>query len=491
MPDAPSNRTPPTLRALDEPHHQTLAIARSPQQAVPASIGTLVSVDTLLAETGQLAHYRFVKQLGRGGMGVVFLAEDTKLCRPVALKVMLGPLVAQPEARERFLREARAAAAVKHDHVVTIYEVDEEHNIPFIVMEFLRGNSLEHYLDKKGPPGWGQVLRLAREMAAGLAAAHERGLIHRDIKPANVFLEAPGGRVKLLDFGLARFDDDDTMRTEVGAVMGTPAYMAPEQAAGQRVDQRADLYSLGAVLYTVCTRRPPFLGPTPLAVLTALAVERPKPVEERNPEVPPALAELIGRLLARRPEDRPQTANEVGQALRAIERPRGPKGDGEPSLTMAPMEVEVEPEPTLPVSDETIAAPTEHLAAPQRKRRRRTRAHSKHNWTRLIGRLVAGLALVVVCIVLIHAATRPGSPASRTEGPDKGTPTTVPKPAADAKPTTATPTRPEPINPEPGVVEPKEGPGAKEFPPLPPPKKEPFPPLLPPKKGPFRTPWSK
>src|SRR5262249_14162119 len=158
-----------------------------------------------------------------GGMGQVLLAEDTQLLRPVALKVMLPHLAAHASARQRFLREARSAAAVKHYHIVTIYEVGEDRGTAFIAMEYLRGSSLEQYLPSKGTPPIAHVLRIGREIAEGLAAAHERGLIHRDIKPANIWLEAPDGRIKLLDFGLARPQAEDAQITGTGAVLGTPS----------------------------------------------------------------------------------------------------------------------------------------------------------------------------------------------------------------------------------------------------------------------------
>jgi serine/threonine protein kinase len=199
-------------------------------------------------ELGRLAHYRVLKELGRGGMGCVLLAEDTKLQRHVALKVMLPRFARDARAKERFLREARAAARIKHDHVITIFQVDEANGVPFIALEFLEGAPLDKYLKNKGALPLALALRIAREMAEGLAAAHQQGLIHRDIKPGNVWLEAPKGRVKILDFGLARAAADDTHLTQSGAIVGTPAFMAPEQARGEKVDGRCDLFSLGVVL---------------------------------------------------------------------------------------------------------------------------------------------------------------------------------------------------------------------------------------------------
>jgi hypothetical protein len=281
-------------------------------------------------EVGTLGPYRVVRLLGRGGMGEVYLAIDARLNRRLALKVMLPQFAADPAARGRFLREARAAATVTHDHVVTVYEAGELRGAPYIAMQLLRGCPLDEYLRRKGGLTVPQILRVAREAAAGLAAAHAAGLVHRDVKPANLWLEAPHGRVKVLDFGLARPVDADVELTKSGAVIGTPAYMSLEQARGEKVDARADLFSLGAVLYRLCTGRLPFDGPTVMAVLTALGTEDPPPVRELNPAVPPPLADLIHHLLARKPADRPSSAAEVVRRARADADPAAPAPDPDP-----------------------------------------------------------------------------------------------------------------------------------------------------------------
>ncbi|HXG46836.1 MAG TPA: serine/threonine-protein kinase, partial [Methylomirabilota bacterium] len=176
----------------------------------------------------RLDHFRILKLLGQGGMGAVYLAEDTRLGRQVALKTLRPELAAKPAARERFLREARLAAAVEHEHIVPIYHVGEADGIPYLAMPVLKGQSLDELLKRSPKPSVAQVVRLARQIAEGLAAAHARGLIHRDIKPGNIWIEPTvGGRVKILDFGLARPQQDDTHLTQSGAVVGTPAYMAP------------------------------------------------------------------------------------------------------------------------------------------------------------------------------------------------------------------------------------------------------------------------
>ncbi len=270
-------------------------------------------------EIGRLGDYRILKALGDGGMGHVFLAEDTRLKRPVALKLMAPILAGDEKSRVRFLREARAAASIQHENVVVIYEVNEANGLPYIAMERLKGMSLEDYFEKKNKlPGLSQTLRIAKEMLAGLAAAHDRGLVHRDIKPGNIWLEAPTGRVRLLDFGLAVQLETDRRVTSEGVIVGTPSYMAPEQARGGVVDHRADLFSLGVVLYRLCTGKLPFNGPNGMAVLVSISTDIPTPVRTHNPSIPIALDQLVQQLLAKNPNERPQSAANVIAALSAV-----------------------------------------------------------------------------------------------------------------------------------------------------------------------------
>jgi serine/threonine protein kinase len=268
----------------------------------------------------RLAHYKVLHKLGQGGMGWVLLAEDTKLARRVALKVMRRQHAEDEESRQRFKREAQAAAALNHDHIITIYQVDEDRGVPFFVMELLEGGTLQQRLEYPKPLSIGAAVRIAREIAEGLRHAHERGVVHRDIKPANIWLESPKGRVKILDFGLARHRDTKSGLTQQGEIVGTPHYMAPEQARGKAIDPRTDLFSLGCILYRMTAGKLPFAGETLLATLTAIAVDMPTPVRDLNPLVPPALADLIWRLLAKEPGDRPASAAEVIDDLVAIER---------------------------------------------------------------------------------------------------------------------------------------------------------------------------
>jgi serine/threonine-protein kinase len=283
---------------------------------------------------GLLGPYEVQEVIGRGGMGVVLKAFDPALSRVVALKALAPGLAGSPTARRRFVREARAAAAVSHQHVVPVHGVSEAGDLPFLVMQYVAGESLQTLLDRGGPLGVEAVVRVGLQTAEGLAAAHAQGLIHRDIKPANLLLEdrprpsgscpapPPGGRgpevhVKITDFGLARTTGDVGL-TQDGVVAGTPEYMAPEQARGEPVDHRADLFSLGSVLYACCTGVPPFRGPSTVAILCQVSERAPTPVRVRNPDVPGWLEALIDRLLAKDPAGRFQSAAEVAASLKGF-----------------------------------------------------------------------------------------------------------------------------------------------------------------------------
>jgi serine/threonine protein kinase len=263
---------------------------------------------------GRLDHYEILEVLGRGGMGTVLRARDTKLLRVIAIKALATPLAASGSARRRFAREARAAAAVRDEHVIDIHAVCDDVPVPYLVMEFIDGCNLDALLRKGGPLEVKEVLRIGIQIASGLAAAHRHGLIHRDVKPGNILLENGVQRVKLTDFGLARAADDASL-TRSGLIAGTPLYMAPEQAAGEPVDPRADLFSLGSVLYEMCTGRPAFRAATTVAVIRRVCDEAPRPIREINPDVPEPLCRLIERLHAKKPADRPASATEVADLL--------------------------------------------------------------------------------------------------------------------------------------------------------------------------------
>ena len=267
---------------------------------------------------GRLAHFEVVEVIGHGGMGVVLKALDACLQRYVAIKVLDPKFASDPHARKRFCREARAAAAISHDHVVGIHTVDETEpgGLPYLVMHYVAGESLQQRLDRGGPLELKEAVRIGMQIASGLAAAHAQGLIHRDIKPANILLEDGPGRVKITDFGLARAFADVRI-TQTGLVTGTPMFMAPEQARGEETDHRTDLFSLGSVLYALCTGKAPFPGSTPYLVLRQVTEEMPKPIKEINPDVPDWLVEIIDRLLAKNPDERFQSAADVARLLEA------------------------------------------------------------------------------------------------------------------------------------------------------------------------------
>jgi tRNA A-37 threonylcarbamoyl transferase component Bud32 len=279
-----------------------------------------VDVATFLRPTdkpgllGRLDHFEVIEVVGKGGMGVVLKAFDPKLHRLVALKLMAPHLAAHGGARKRFEREAKAVAAVRNEHVVAIHGVETDGPVPYLVMEFIGGVSLQDRLDRRGPAEVKETLRIGMQIATGLAAAHRHGLVHRDIKPANILLENGVERVKITDFGLARAADDANL-TQSGVVTGTPNYMSPEQAAGTPVDARSDLFSLGSVLYALCTGHPPFRAETPLAVLRRVCDDPVRPPREANPDVPEWLDAIVRKLLAKNPADRFQTATEVAELL--------------------------------------------------------------------------------------------------------------------------------------------------------------------------------
>ncbi|HTU18544.1 MAG TPA: bifunctional serine/threonine-protein kinase/formylglycine-generating enzyme family protein [Gemmataceae bacterium] len=271
-------------------------------------------------EMGRLGPYRVLKVLGAGGMGMVLLGEDPTLKRPVALKVMRPDIAKDNTARQRFLREAQATAAIDHHHIVPIHHVGEENGVPFIEMPLLKGEPLDTRLKRENRLPIAEAILIGKQIAEGLAEAHKNGLIHRDIKPANIWLSgeagAPGVVVKIVDFGLARaIVGEDVHLTQTGTIVGTPAYMAPEQAKSEKVDFRCDLFSLGAVLYRMLTGELPFKGHDTMALLMALAMDTPQPIASLNPEVPPALADLVMQLLLKEPSGRPASAKAVAEML--------------------------------------------------------------------------------------------------------------------------------------------------------------------------------
>jgi serine/threonine protein kinase len=263
---------------------------------------------------GYLDGYEVLEVIGQGGMGIVLKAHDPKLDRVVAIKVLSPALASVAGARERFLREARAAAAVNHEHVVAVHAVGETNRLPFLVMEYVNGRSLQDRIESEASLPLEDVLRIGLETASGLAAAHAHGLVHRDVKPANILLESGAQRVKITDFGLARAADDVHL-TRSGVLAGTPQYMSPEQAGGKAVDARSDLFSLGSLMYAICTGRPPFDAESLVGSIRQVSEGAPPPIRQLNPDVPDWLTEIVEKLLAKDPERRFQSASEVADLL--------------------------------------------------------------------------------------------------------------------------------------------------------------------------------
>lgn len=267
---------------------------------------------------GRLGHYDIEQFLGRGAFGIVLAGRDSKLNRPVAIKVLSPELASTSPPRKRFLREARAAASIRHQNVVSMYAVEED-PIPYLVMERIDGATLQDWIDQRGPLEVQEVIRFGGQLLAGLAAAHAVGVVHRDIKPSNLLIEGDAGQVlKISDFGLARAVDDASL-TQTGFTAGTPLYMSPEQAQGKTVDARSDLFSVASTLYAVSTGRPPFRARSTLAVLKRVAEETPRPIAEIVPEVPEWIRAIIRKLHSKRPEDRFESAQPAFELWRACE----------------------------------------------------------------------------------------------------------------------------------------------------------------------------
>ncbi len=269
-------------------------------------------------DLGTLGSYRVLSQIGRGGMGFVFRAEDKRLKRTVALKVMNKRVAATPHSRARFISEARAMAAVHHDNVATIFEVGEHSGTPFMAMEMLKGQTLEEFKQSKERPSFEKIIRFAKETAKGLAAAHAQGIVHRDIKPANIWVEEGTERVKILDFGLALAQTPVDQLSGRGSVVGTPGYLSPEQARTEPLDDRSDLYSLGVVLYELATGKLPLRSATVAGQLIAILAHQPQPIREINDKIPAPLADLIYKLLSKEARNRVNSAAELVQLLEQV-----------------------------------------------------------------------------------------------------------------------------------------------------------------------------
>jgi serine/threonine protein kinase/tetratricopeptide (TPR) repeat protein len=310
-------------------------LSRPKKRRIPANAASVIITDMAEVQpTGglvgrTLGHYRLLEALGSGGMGEVYLAEDTKLNRRVALKVLPAEMAAHPEKLVRFEREAKTIASLNHPGIVTVYSIDEVDGLRFITMEHVAGETLGKTIPQHGFP-LERLLPLAISLADALAAAHRQGILHRDLKPDNVML-TPDGRLKVLDFGLAKLRDDfpeegdrttkETQSvTQDGRIVGTVAYMSPEQAQALPVDNRSDIFSLGILLYEMATGERPFRGQTNLSVLSSILKDQPRSVSDLRDDIPRPLARMIQRTLEKRPEDRYQSTTDLRRDLEDLKR---------------------------------------------------------------------------------------------------------------------------------------------------------------------------
>ena len=263
----------------------------------------------------KIGRYSIVDVVGKGGMGVLYRAQDTVLERDVAHKMMLVDFSNDAATRERFQRAARAVARLQHRNVVTIHELGEVEGTPYIVMELLGGQDLDALLKSEVKLSLGQKLEIAAQLCEGLSYAHEQGIVHRDIKPGNVRV-LEDGTVKILDFGIAKFAQSSV--TQTGSVMGTPSYMAPEQIMGQPVDGRSDLFSAGVLLYELLAGVKPFQGDSPTAVVYQIMNGEPVPLEKSIPDIPEAINQIVGKALQKNPEHRYAKAKEMAADLNMV-----------------------------------------------------------------------------------------------------------------------------------------------------------------------------
>ncbi len=284
-----------------------------------ASIGESSAADGLAGT--RLQHFALVRLLGRGGMGAVYYGTDLSLERPVAIKVLALDIAHDPEIVERFEREARAQARLRHPNVAQIYFIGEDRGFHFFVMEYLEGPGLDAVLAKGTPLPWTEAVDYTLAAARGLRAALAQGFVHRDVKPSNLMLDNEAD-IKILDFGLVKSMHGDAQLTRDGAIIGSPLYMSPEQGRGQVADHRSDIYSLGCTLFHMLCGQPPFSGPSPVGIISMHVTDRVPAVRDRNAQVPLVVAKIVERMLAKDPNDRPRDYDELIAALEAARTPR-------------------------------------------------------------------------------------------------------------------------------------------------------------------------
>jgi serine/threonine protein kinase/tetratricopeptide (TPR) repeat protein len=327
----------PALRAEVEALLAAKDAGRNPSASEDDTRG--LETVTRIASGLQLGPYKLETLLGEGGMGAVYRGLDTRLGRPVAIKVLAKEFETDPAFKRRFLNEARAASALNHPNIAVFYDISSDSGVEFLVMEYVGGQTLKDLI----PPGgmsFDQVAELGSQVALALGAAHAAGIVHRDVKPANI-LVTPEQQVKVVDFGIARLqrDANETQLTVLGEVVGTVAYMSPEQTRGEDVDASSDIFSLGCVLYQAATGRLPFSGPNTLATIHNIATSTPAPPSAARPDLPPEFDRLVARCLAKMPSERPESAVELATELKSLTFPASvpPKvGMKRPSLAVIP-----------------------------------------------------------------------------------------------------------------------------------------------------------
>jgi serine/threonine protein kinase len=364
-----------------------------------------LSVQTLAG-----GRYRIEDVLGRGGMASVYLARDGELDRPVAVKVLAEHLADTPGFRQRFLREARLAAQLSHPNVVQVFDVGEDRGRPFIVMEYVDGSTLGDELKQRGKLEPTEVVDLALQICGGLEHAHAAGLVHRDIKPQNLLLRADG-TVKIADFGIARAAET-TKLTQIGSVLGTAAYLSPEQALGEEVTAAADIYSLGCVLYELLTERTPYVFETLPQLVMKHREEAIQPLREMRPDVPERLEAAVMHALARNPDYRPESAAALAQEL-AVASPEPP--------------TQALPRPEGVDAKEVVDSPTRVRTTPIAAPRRRDFAFPRLTKRGGVGLVLAAMIAAVAIAVAIGLAVRGNGEAST---PQSGTPAIEPVPPA-------------------------------------------------------------